>query len=294
MRTKTRQRLIVVSLFFAALVSLALVGCGGDGNTTPSQSDDKTGDSTPSKDAIKIDDILWSVDGIIEDGYRRVAMQYVNNTDYVIANVQMEFRVKPDASDEQLESAFASMKDETWCPDPVGDVKQDGMWCECPIPVEPGGSSAPGTLEVGITYINDIAQYELMDLDMIRIQYISEGKMYEEYYDFKSDSYSLSQTVIDVNQWSDSEMSALVPRFSSGYVVDINDFTDQFSFDAIGVTQEEFEAYVEECKGMGFTTDPTFTDSTYYAEDSEGLYDFSLFYSADHQKMNLILNRNNQ
>ena len=295
---KKRRNLIVISLCLAALVLFALAGCGGDGNDASSQgtsqSDSKAGFRTPSKDAVKIEDIPWSVEGVIEDGHRRVAMQYTNNTDYVIAAIRMDFKVKPDASDERLEAAFESMRNETWCPDPVGKVKEIGMWCECSISVEPGEDSVQTALEVGSIYVSDIAQYDLMIPDMMQILYLSEGKLYVESYDFIAGSYSLSKDVTDVNQWSDSEMSTLVPRFESGYIVDVRDSTDQFAFDAIDVTQEEFEAYVEECKQAGFATDPTFTGSVYYAEDSEGMYDFSLFYYADIQKMNLILNRNAQ
>ena len=255
--------------------------------------DESTAASTseaPEKDAIRIEDIDWSVDRSVDGESRRVAMQYVNNSGYVIIDLELSFVVSPDATDEQLSDAFASMQDDDWNPDPVADATEYGIRVDVGTMTNPGETSVPAYLSCGGFYIDDLAQYELMTPEFMTIRYLHDDMLYEQTYDFAFGSYALSSDVIDINQWSDSDLSQLVPKPEDMIIEDCRDWENQFSFDTRATTQDGFETYVEACRTAGFNTDVTETDSVYYAYTADGLYELDIFYYPENQHMGVYVN----
>lgn len=58
------------------------------------------------------------------------------------------------------------------------------------------------------------------------------------------------------------------------------DTEELFLFSAYGISLEQFNAYVEECKNMGYTVDPSSYEGFYSADDTEG-YNVYLSYEED-------------
>jgi len=264
----------------------AVVDAGGDGQE-PAPIEKKA----PAKDEIKVEDINWAVENAVVDGNRRVALRYDNGSAYTIACLRIDFVVKEGLTDEELVEAFSGMQSQ-YNADPSGDAKKNGMWAEVAVPVGPGESSESDPLEVGITYINDLAQFEAVEPDLMTISFLTDdGKMYEETYDFKNDSYSLNSKVVDTTEWGDEEPAVMSPAADGMIVVDVEDTANRFAFDAIDVDKEEYDRYVDACKAAGFTLDSAETDQTYYADHVDGTFDIDCFYSPEQQKLTVYLDR---
>lgn len=149
-------KMAVVLLAVGLAVSLSACSDGNTGTDAgvvdePSIVAEKKG---PAKDEVKAEEIAWTVDNAVVDGKRRVAIQYENKSAYTIANLRIDFAVKQDLSEEELQTAFSGMQSEINT-DPAGNAKKNGMWGEVSVPVLSGESSVPGPLEVGAIYIND-------------------------------------------------------------------------------------------------------------------------------------------
>lgn len=286
-------KMAVVLLAVGLAVSLSACSDGNTGTDTgvvdePSIVAEKKG---PAKDEVKAEEIAWTVDNAVVDGKRRVAIQYENKSAYTIANLRIDFAVKQDLSEEELQTAFSGMQSEINT-DPAGNAKKNGMWGEVSVPVLSGESSVPGPLEVGAIYINDMAQFEAVEPDLMRIAFLTDdGKMCEETYDFKNDSYSLNSKVVDTTEWGSEEPATMSPKADGMIVVDIDDTAERFFFDAIDVDQEEFDAYVDACKEMGFTAEPAETDQTYYADHVDGGFHVDCFYYPGLQQLTVYLDR---
>lgn len=289
------KRMMVALLSMGLAFTLA--GCsGGDSAASSAAGGDASAESSenkgPAKDEIKVDDIVWSVDNSVIDGNRRVVLQYENKSAYTIADLRIEFKIKEGLSEEELAEAFSGMQTE-YDPDPVGDAKEYGMWGESYIPVAPGETSTAAPLEVGITYINDMAQFEAVEPDLMTIAFLSDdgSKLYKETYDFKNDSYSLDSKVVDTTEWGSEEPATMSPSPDGMIVVDVEDTADRFSFEAIDVDESEFDAYVDACKEMGFTVEPIETDGVYYASHVDGSFGIDCFYYPSMQHFSIFLDR---
>ncbi len=263
----------------AAALSVALVGCGAAGTPSaqsqtgaPTQSEN----SEPADDAIKVEQVSYEVKNGVEDGSRRVLFSYTNNSDYTIVNIELLMIMPEDVEDEELEAAFSDLIDQGfYTVDDLHDIKMD---CDSSFAVEPGQTSEGRAATYGIVYATSMEQYELMQPDMLTIQFLHDGEIYEEYYDYRTESYTLSSDTIDADQWGESELSKAIPRPEGALVTQVDDGEDRFSFDVICMTRDDFDAYVEACREAGYTVDVAQTDTTYYADNEDGAHHVDLIY----------------
>lgn len=267
-------------MVLVAALGVSLAACSG-GGATPSSDGLTSGEqsqsesSEPTDDAIKIDQIDYEVTRGVDGGTRRAMFSYTNNSDYAIVDLRLELLPKEDASSEDIESAFDYIIEQG---STVDDIRDGMMVCRIPTIVESGSQSPENTFDFAAYYVNNVEQYELMEPDLMTIRFLCDGKIYEEYYDYRSQTYDLSSDVVETDQWGEGEICALMPRPTDELVVDIDETDTRFSFDTEGSTQEGFSAYVDACRGAGFTENVADTDTTYYADNTEGTYHLSLFY----------------
>ena len=198
--------------------------------------------------------------------------------------------MKPDVTPEVLRQACESLKDNGWTEENLNElsdatqeeVSRFSISAEWGQEVKPGASSGKDAMTMGFAFINTMEQYDLTEPSLLTIKYIAgDGKLYEETYDFKSKSYSLSDEVIDTKQWSDSELASQLPRPENLLVINIDDSEKRFTFETAGTDEDEFESYVSACKEAGFTKDVTNGSQYFYATSSNGKYDLDLFYYPD-------------
>ena len=275
----------------AALLSMTMVlgftGCTGENN------EDTIFDTAFSaKDAIKIEDIDWNVTESVMDGERFVSFNYTNNSKYTILDVEMEFVQKSTVTKEQL-SVFDELKDEReWTDEEISDIYVLGYNRNC---AEPGETVSDSPLCINGTYtlVETIEQYEIMEPDMATIAFIGkDGKGYAVYYDFKTQTYGeSSQGGQDLQQWSDSEISKLLPKAEAPAIKVSSDDDERFYFYAYGVSRETFEKYVEAVKANGFTEVGFENSTSYRATNADGI-EAHITYTAVEEKMTGCVDKN--
>lgn len=271
----------VWQLVITSMLGLALAACsaGGAGGVAAPESEgggQVQQSAEPADDAIKVEQIDYEVKDGVENGYRRVLFGYTNNSDYTVVSVELLMAMPEDVEDEALESAFADLIEQGfYTVDDLHDIK---MGCDSTFAVVPGQTSEDRAATYGMVYVTSLEQYELMEPDMLTIKFLHDGEIYEEYYDYRTGSYTLSSDVIDAGQWGESELAEAVPRPEDALVVDVSDRDTQFSFEVACMTAEEFEDYVAAVSDAGYTVDVAETDTTYYADNEEGTYHVDLMY----------------
>lgn len=262
---------------------LSVVGCGSAPSSKDSQkkvtqnTDSETNKDVNQKtnvykkDAIKIEDIDWNVAEGVIDGERFVSFNYVNNSAYTIIDIELEFKQKEGTTAEQL-SLFNELKaDNEWTDEEIQEIYILGYNRKCADSGEQV-SDSPCVINGTYTLVENMAQYEIMEPDMMTIGYIGDdGKGYVEYYDFGSLSYgSSSQGAQDLQLWSTTEISGLLPKEKFRAVSVDTDEKDSFSFSAYGVSREEYQEYVNSVKEKGFITEEFEGSDSYSASNAEG------------------------
>lgn len=263
----------------AAALALCLAGCSGTtaqdggGASTPSESQS----SEPSKDTIKVEQLEWSAEMGAEGGARHGMFQYTNNSSETIVDFRLEMTMKEDVEDAQIEEVCGNLLEQ----DVTIEELRDGMMvCRGTFKTEPGETSQPDALNYGGWYVLDMGQYDLMEPRLLTIKFLHDGNIYTEYYDFDSGEYTLDTDVVNASQWADSELASIIPQPENAIIESLNDWSNQFSFTAICVTQEGFDAYVEACEEKGFTVNVTSGDSFYYADNEDGVHHVDILWDS--------------
>lgn len=279
----------LVTLLSAAML-ISLTGCGSENSTSPISGNGSitisaSDTSFSTKDAIKIEDIEWNVTESVMDGERFVSFNYTNNSKYTILDVEIKFVQKEDVTSEQL-SVFSDLKEKReWTDEEVADIYILGYNRKC---AEPGETvlDSPCCINGTYTLVENIDQYELMEPDMVTIAFIGkDGKGYAEYYDFKSQTYGeSSQGGQDIQQWSDSEISKMLPKAEAPAINVSSNDENRFFFTAYGVSRDTFEAYVEAVKANGFTEVGFESSTSYRATNADGV-EAHITYTAVEEKM---------
>jgi len=257
------------------------------GTETEEKSDSNSTDDTPKGEDLKIEDIDWSMEETILDGERVIAFNYTNNTQYTIASIEIKFTQKEGTTAEQLK-VFDEMKEKhDWSDEDISDMYLTGGSSRV---VDPGETvSDPSCFTKQGYYIESMEQYELMEPDMASIAYIgNDDKAYAKYYDFKTQKYSdSSEGGIDIHEWSDSEISNLLPKCEARIVKVSTDEEDYLCIYAYGVSKDEFNAYAEACKEKGFVDEEY--DTLYTADCNE--YELQIYYNKRDEEMSITIEK---
>ncbi|WP_418742195.1 DUF6591 domain-containing protein [Enorma massiliensis] len=264
-----KKRLIAVIAVLACCVAIAGCSTGAGQGSGDVPQGAASAAAEPAEDAVKVEDLDWTVASGVDGGTRRAMFSFTNNSDYAIAQVELELTFKEDATSEEIASAYDYVLEGGVTEEELRDWS---MRCESNFLVEPGDDSVPDACGIGSWYVNKVEQYELMEPDMLTIVFLHDGKLYEEYYDYRSETYSMSNDTIDTTQWSDSDLASLLPQPEDELVVSTLDSDTRFSFDTICTTREGYDAYVSACSEAGFSSNVTSGDTFYYADSEDGQY----------------------
>ena len=275
------------------VLAFAFFGCKkGDGGQ---------GGSTTEKQnaAMKIEDINWDVEAGIVDGKREVSFEYTNNSDYTISEMKIKFKEKESITEEQKEKYIADLKktfgiDESDDEDRKGleelKAKKIEMTAELEKIVKSGETATGGkvTYYDGYYHVNDIGHYDLVEPDIATIVFVKDGSVYTEYYDFFSKKYSLDSDVKLAQYWSSGTFGEEIPKPQADIVECELDIETGFSFTVFGWTAENFNSYVESCKGMGYTLNSS-QSAEFYSADNEKGYNVCLYYNQENSSANIAV-----
>ena len=90
-------------------------------------------------------------------------------------------------------------------------------------------------------------------------------------------------------QWSKTELGNKIPKLDAEVVDIIRDDKTKFTFEAYGLSRDQFNTYVEECKKRGYNVDLSYVDGFFSANSKEG-YNIKAVYDEDDHSITAAIN----
>lgn len=264
----------------AAFAAITLAGCSDGGSATGSN-------SSAQQSGVNIEDLAWSVEEGIDNEDRCVLMSLTNNSNKTIVEFNLNFAHKADVTEEQVESFFSDIQsitkssDETMSNVREMSDEQGGvlMYANNKVVLEPG-ESVSGTrcyYYVVSWPAKNIDHYNLMEPDIASIRYIDGEEVKTVLYDFKTKKYTVDQDTELAYQWPSTSLGDSFPKVEAPVVEIDAENEEGFSITAYGMSESDFNSYVDTCKEAGFTVDRNTSEGHYSADNSEG-YNVRLSY----------------
>lgn len=277
------KRGIAIASTAALAGVLALAGCSAGSGQAGSASANSASSKNPKAgkaDAIKYDEIELTV----EEGFwydtRKPVFTFTNNSDFDVITVEIEFSQKEDVTEEQRAAVFSDfMSDDYYKDDDFTEYVIDAYKEEL---VAPGETSQEAEVALNHTgrSLENVEYFDYFEPSILQIAYLGgDGKAYLEYYDFKTGKYKdASSGGKDITERSDSELAKMIPEFKAPVRYVTSDSERLFSFDTLGVTAEDFAAYVDKLKEAGFDQVKYDDNDSFTAYNKEG-YEAQASYS---------------
>lgn len=270
-----RKNIAIVASMVALTGVLSLTGCGTaatGGSGAPAQTAPVKNSKAGKADAIKAEDIELTV----EDGFwydeRQPVMTYTNNSDFDIITVDIEWSQKEDMTDEQRSTVFAEFMDSDFYTE--DDFKEFVISAYKDQLVAPGETSMEAAVYLNRTGRNleNSDDFALFEPSIMKVAYLGgDGKAYLEYIDYKTGkTKDASKGGKDVSKWSDSDLAKRLPEIEAPVRIVTTDDEDSFWFETLGVTLDDFNAYVEKLKEKGFNQVDYEDDDEFRAHDKDG------------------------
>ncbi|MCD8357654.1 MAG: hypothetical protein LUC06_00370 [Oscillospiraceae bacterium] len=279
---------LVFGFGLAFSIIFGLAGCGSESESSSSKASESDS-SFRAEDAIKIEDVDWSIYNGLVDGERSLLFSYVNNTEYTIYRVEIEFTPKAGTTADDFSAllAFATDEDIAEFTESFDTYISYITMDSTNYQVTPPGESANNGSECDLGYfeVQTSDQCAFMEPDIITVSFIGpNGLGYKTSYDFKYQTYTTSpRDGIVLQPWPDSEISGLLPETNFDIIEISSDQYDWFTFYAYGVSRAEYDAYVKAIKNTGFTYDYLSHDDSYSADNKDGINVYVSYEEVDHQ-----------
>lgn len=234
---------------------------------------------------INIEDIAWEVDEGIVDGKRCVLLSYTNNSPCTIAGFEITFKERSDLTEEEKQAFYADIQEMFESDDEeIEELKEYpiSMSAKTERVTDAGESVTNITCSyyTGYYSLKDINHYSLVEPDIATVRYVDEDNIYTVYYDYSSGKHSAESETEAAYQWPQTDLGSKIPKPDVKILESSLDMEELLMFDAYGMSLEQFDAYVKECKSMGYTVDPSGYEGFYSADNAEG-YNIYLYYEED-------------
>lgn len=278
----------------------ALVGCGGAGSQSVSEvasssteSNSLSENTADEKEApILIDELPWEATTKISDsGDRKYVIAYTNNSEYPIIGFDITFTLKEALSDEDME-LFSDLKDKYDYTDE--ELQELTMKSYNETYTAPGEKALPQPLTLdnyAMRVPSNMDQIDKFEPDIATIGYITDDDVvHMEFYDFKEDSYTVSnQTVDDIHQVT-TGFADLLPEVDAPVLLASHNDDKEYRATAYGVSQDIFNDFVEKCKDKGFTNGVDEATFRYSANNMKG-YDVDIYFDSEENTMNIKIEK---
>lgn len=265
---KNRSAKLFALIVMSLLSVLLIAACSGTG-ASPNQPSTSSG---PTEDAIKIDQVPWTIESTVKDQERRLGITFENKSEYPILSFKLTYSIDPEATLEDISPAFLGAEaDNDFLVTKFKEVTEDDLKKlsiigDIDILTEPGSTSEQSMVTLGSVYLTNDAQLEYFHPNMLTLEYIVGDKMYTETYDYQTESYSLSSDVKTMNAWPEDELTAQLPTPNGLIIESARVENGGLSFRTTGTSVAAFDAYVEECQANGFNTN---VERSEYVDDFE-------------------------
>ena len=135
--------------------------------------------------------------GINSLEHSAAVVEFSNNTDYNITNISLNFSMKDNNSESDLNDYYSYLAEEyKFSDEELQQLKDNGITMSTSLRFEDGESFKPGesmdhTLLYGYTFIYTTEYCDLFEPNMLKITYIDEnGAECRVYYDYINDAYT--------------------------------------------------------------------------------------------------------
>ena len=281
------------ALFLSIFLIVSLCACNNDKNENTSIKNTQNDQNSQQSDSIEIGniDIDWNIDEGIIEGERQALLHYTNNSEYTISGFELTFKEQQGITDEKKEKFLTDIKEKLeFSDEEIAELKKEDISIHAKTEklVEPGESVKIASCfyyeDDGYSYVKDIEHYNLVEPDIATIRYINHDKIYTTYYDFASEKYSNEEETKVAYQWSKTDINTKIAK-PEVKVVEVGiDDESSFSFEAFGMSIDQFSAYVDQCIELGFTLDASSHEEFYTADNTEG-YNVYLSYNNEDDMM---------
>lgn len=264
-------------------ITIVFVGCGNtnSNDTRPASKESTKGSS---KSRIKIEDLNWEIDEGIDDGHRSVYTNIENKSKYILVDFKLTFKTKEGLTDDDKSKLYYDLKNNFKVDDKTLErIKSEPitMYTNVTKVINPDESASNIACYYGYGYpINDMDLYNMFVPDIATIKYVDDGKIHTEYYDFESQKYSSGSETEQAIQWSQTELGNKIPKPEAKVIRTLSDYENSFSFEVFGVSPDQFNSYIKNCKEAGYTSKPQSYSGSYKAENSDG-YVLYIYYRKD-------------
>lgn len=268
--------LVIVSIMCLGLIT----GCGNSGKNEKQGDSGNVTDNNDTKEnksneKITIEQLDYEVKSEVEEGKRYVMMKLTNNSKYMLTNFEITYKLKSDVTEKQKETIYKDIKNEFELNDEeVKKMKEQdsSIHAEIEKAVEVGDTVNKIKCYYfgGYYELVNIEHLEIYEPDIATIKFIDNNKIFTMYYDYSNDSYSYEDDTEDIDQWTTKEIGKKIPKPDAKYIISHMDEEDSFSFSAYGLTKEDFDKYVDECKEMGYIEDERAYEHSYSADNKDG------------------------
>lgn len=278
---KTRKG-ICLSLLIVVL-AIILAACSG-GNS-------EQGGEKKSAGAGKFDfsGIAWGVKNGLVEGDRIPVFGYENNTGYDITEFNLSFKVKDDASEEDV-TAFDSLKEK------AKDMEEEPLELTIDATtnryVKSGEKveNLPINLDGTIQYFTEYDAYELFEPDKLSVVYIDGNELYNAYYDYLNEETTVEDTGEKAYTWSSSELAKKLPKPDSPIVVVSYDEENLFSAEIYAADKDFYNTYKKLCQEKGFSKNGDDESWIWNSENKEG-NKLTLIFDENDQTVSISLNK---
>ena len=268
---KKKNMFLGIVVLFLCII---LTGCG----SKDSSATNLFNNTLKVKD-LSIEDFSWETKSTMISGEKYYAMSLTNNSKYDVIGVEIDYKVSDTTSESDLSAFDGFMKNHSdWIDEDQTsrDITLVGSQNKL---IKKGETINQIVLTIGIDDLswydvpND-TQFSLMEPKTLQIGIVGkDDKLYIAYYDFIEKSWMIDETVVELNNWTDTELSQQIVKPNCDYYYVSDDDDGYYDFTAYGITSDYFKEYVSLIKEKGFTeNDPLSTDSYYSAEDADGNY----------------------
>lgn len=244
---------------------------------------------------LSIEDFTWKTEKSKYNGRDCYSFSLTNNSEYDIIAIEFTYEVNDTVDDSDLKvydnfmNSHEGYIEKTDSPrDIILRVSEDTL-------IPKGGKLTNLRLTIGFknwTWYDfpTTAQFELMEPKEMQLGIVSKDNLlYIAYYDFDSNTWILDENTKPVDTWSEKEIAKRITKPAEGHHIVISDDEDYFKFYSYGVTNDEYNQYVESIKKSGFKEDDK--GSSYFEGTNTEGYTVSLWYYKDGERLNVTIEK---
>ena len=257
------KKLMAIGL--AAVMAFGLAGCGGSQSSaasaesrsvesTSESQEESSAENTKEKHSAEMEGTIdfEITQGLNEYGNKSVTLTYTNNTNHTIIDLEFDADLKKNLTSEE-EDLLKTLQQETEVEDDDLSWAYFRSYNECYT--EPGDTSKPSDFTFNLNYISDPNYYTLCDEGTLGVIYQDGDKLYTTVYNIDSKMFVSPSPRGNAYEWFTSEAASSIPKFEEHPTIVAVDEDGYGDATIYNVSLDQYEAYVDECKSAGFTTE---------------------------------------